>query len=822
MKRQRPDIIVYILLALICTVSLLLRVTVPWDQVFVGQWVKFTDNDAYFYMRLLDNISQHFPYLGNLDPYFHFPGGYNPLNLPQFFIYLMGFLAWLFGAGSPSQHTVDLIGVYFPAVMGALMAIPVFFIAREVFNKWAGLIAAAVITVLPGEYLIRTLLGNTDIHIIEIGFTTLFMLFLILAVKNSLHLDAAALMRNKRKILKPLIFSMLAGLCLGIYILSWQGALMFVLISFTWLVIQFISDHVRGRDTVYLGFTGLITYLTALLLALASAAGSLTIFSLLIAVLVSAVLAALSRLLTRFNLKVYIYPAVVAGLGMATVAILYVINRTLAETIFSTVTGIFTWQTGSLTAEMQPMLIYEGSFTLGLFWGNYTLCSLLALAALGIVIYQGARKGMPDNILLAVWTLFILLTTLAMRRFAYYLAINIALLSGYATWLLLNITVLKENKVWNSNKPVNTVKVRSKKARGQPAARPGMIALGVILIWVLTIYPNTGPLPGGDRPFFDVASKALFTPSNAWCEAMDWIRDKTSEPFGNPDYYYAQYKPPATDAPYEYPYTDYSTICWWDYGYWVTRMGHRPPFSNPGTGERGEQNYFTAQDQYQAARYSNNWGARYVILDEQTVNWRSDFPAIASAAREPVNKYCEIYYRLKDDKLVPTLLYYPEYYRTMAVRLFCFDGKEYSPKETAVISWEVKTAPDGTTYKEITDLRTFVFPEQAAAFIKKQESGNWCIVGKDPGISPVWLEEMRDYKLAYSSSQKSKIGSVEMPTVKIFEYTRDAIPVVGDWNGDKKWEVGLWIPSSGYFLLDINGNGIWDPAKGDLKLGPFG
>jgi len=774
-------------------------------------------------MRLLDNISHHFPVLGNTDPYFQFPGDYNPLCLPQFYIYLMGFFAWLFDAGSPSQHTVDLIGVFFPAVIGALMAIPVFFIAREVFHKWAGLIAAAVISVLPGEYLVRTLLGNPDIHGIEIFFSTLFMLFLILAVKSGMGLNLPAALKSRKELGKPLIFSILAGLCLGFYMWSWQGALLFVLISFAWLTIQFISDHVRGMDTSYLGFTGAITYLTALLLALVSGSGGLTIISLLIAALVSVALAALSWLLTRFNRSAYIYPAVAAGLGIAALAVLHMVNRTLTNVIFSTITGIFTWRTGSFTAEMQPMLVEGGSFTFGLFWGNYTLCSVLALIALGIIIYQAARKGTPDKMLLAVWTLFILLATLAMRRFAYYLAVNIALLSSYACWLLLEITVLRGNKAGQIKKTVKKARDRSKKAPGEAGTRPSMIALGIVMVAALTIYPNTGPLPGGDRPFFDVASKALFTPSDAWCEAMDWMRDQTAEPFGDPGHYYAIYKQPAAGAAYEYPSTDYSVICWWDYGYWVSRLGRRAPFSNPGSSTRGEQFYFSAQEQYTAARYANTWGSRYVILDEQTINWRGVFPAIANAAQQPVNRYFDLFYIEREGQLRPVLLYFPEYYRTMAVRLFCFDGREYAPQEpTVVIQWEMKTSPDGTNYKEIIDQKTFRYPEEAESFLKKQESGNWRIVGKHPNVSPVWLEAVRDYKLVYGSSRKTTVGNVEIPTVKIFEYSRNAIPVTGDWNGDRKWEVGLWIPSSGYFLLDMNGNGVWEPDNGDLKLGPFG
>ena len=68
-------IICAVILALAFIASLALRIAVPWDQVFTGGWIKFTDNDAYFYVRLLDNLSRHFPLLGSYDPYNIYPGG---------------------------------------------------------------------------------------------------------------------------------------------------------------------------------------------------------------------------------------------------------------------------------------------------------------------------------------------------------------------------------------------------------------------------------------------------------------------------------------------------------------------------------------------------------------------------------------------------------------------------------------------------------------------------------------------------------------------------------------------------------------------------
>ncbi|MBN1691403.1 MAG: oligosaccharyl transferase, archaeosortase A system-associated [Dehalococcoidia bacterium] len=776
MTRSRLEFIVFaVLLCAIFGISLALRTGLPWEQVFTGQWIKLTDNDAYYYVRLLDNLSSHFPLLGKFDPYSIFPAGKDLSGQPLFFVYFMGFFTWLLGGGHPSQQTVDVVAVLFPAVLGALMVFPVFFIGRAVFNKWAGLAAALFITFIPGEYLARTLLGNTDIHAMEIFFSTLFMLFLLLAVNSgkdtSLHPLPQA---GRRALARPIIYSAAAGLCLGIYVMSWEGALLFVLISFAWLVLQIIINHLRGRPAGYLGLAGGITYLCALLSSFAARPGLMASLSLLAALAAAAVLPLLSWYMQRRKLKpAYYIPCVLALAGLGILAV-YLVSPALPGQMFSAIVKFFMWRPSVTIAEAQPLLIDRGSFTLAMTWGNFTTASVMGLIGLGIIIYQVCRNGSPGITMLAVWSIFTLLAALAMRRFAYYFAVNAALLSGYTGWLILRATGFKEDTALAPPPPASpaskkkTKTARSRAAQGGARANRALLALGGAAVVLLAVYPNTGPLPGGDRPFSDVATRALYTPSDAWYESLDWMRGNTPEPFGEPGYYYEYYQKDSSGAQ---PSAAYSVVCWWDNGYWVTRIAHRVPFSNPGSAQIGEQYLFTAQDPAAADKIASASGMKYVVLSDYLVDWTKGLETVAADAGQPASRYYEIYYRTQNGKLSPTLLYYPEYYQMLSVRLYCFDGKEFTPSETAVISWEAKTGADGAPYKEITGLKTFGSQADAAAFIDMQKEGNWRIVGKDPHISPVPLEALEGYRHVYSSSQKSHIGNAELPEVRIFEYT---------------------------------------------------
>ena len=114
--RYSPGLLVGILLVIFFGVALYLRVALPYDKVFTGEWIKFTGLDGYYHMRLVDNLVHNFPHRITFDPYTYFPYGLT-VSWPPFFDWLLAGIIWLVGLGSPSQHLVGVVGVYFPAVL---------------------------------------------------------------------------------------------------------------------------------------------------------------------------------------------------------------------------------------------------------------------------------------------------------------------------------------------------------------------------------------------------------------------------------------------------------------------------------------------------------------------------------------------------------------------------------------------------------------------------------------------------------------------------------------------------------------------------------
>jgi dolichyl-diphosphooligosaccharide--protein glycosyltransferase len=150
-----PKLVAGILVALFLGVALYLRIILPYDQVFTGGWIKLIGNDSHLFMRQVDNLVHNFPHLISLDPYLGYPKA-DALGGINFFVYFLAGIIWLVGLGSPTQHTVDVVSVYFPAILGALTVIPVFFIGKALFNRWAGVLSAGLLAILPGDFLTRT------------------------------------------------------------------------------------------------------------------------------------------------------------------------------------------------------------------------------------------------------------------------------------------------------------------------------------------------------------------------------------------------------------------------------------------------------------------------------------------------------------------------------------------------------------------------------------------------------------------------------------------------------------------------------------------
>ncbi len=773
-KKTFPGwLITLLVLVIACGLSFYLRVVLPYQSVFDGQRIKLTSNDAYFYMRMVDNLVQNFPQLYGFDPYWVFPGGFSTANFPAFFTFLLAGIVKILGGASPSQQTVDTISVYVPAILGTLTVIPVYFIGKTLVNRWAGVIAAVALALMPGELLVLSLLGNTDHHSMEVLLTSCFALFFMLSIKRGRQFTYTMLIKGQfPEAGQHLPYALIAGIFLGLYLITWSGALLFVFIIFIYFIIQFISDHLRGFPTDYLSKVAIICFLVAMLIFVPVSRDKLTLLSLAVIILVPIALNVLSAVMAAREVKPLYYPVTVAGLAVLGTIVAWLVFPTLFQTAMEHISGLFSWRMGQdVVGEMKPLFFPGDGFTLDMAWSQYALVLYSGLAGLILLIYYSIRKGQSELIFLAVWSMVMMLASFAMVRFATYFTVCLVLLTGcLAGWI--TEACLPAKSVDQPVKPRKKAK-RNLAAQKLPLRTVlAAIAAGIAVVIIL--------IPGAVSAV-NSARNPSFTPGNAWMEAMEWMKKNTPEPFGQADFYYKLYDTPAPGKPYLYPDTFYSVAVWPDYGYWVTRMGHRVPTSNPGSYgiyaggyEIAEQAalYFTSTDEKARAGYMKKWQAKYVIVDSRIASPNDKFYALARLSNKQESDFYELCWQKKDTKYTPLLVFYPEYYRSMIIHLYNFDGKQAVPQSTLIMAYQDQFTADGQKFKEITGFKTFRNYAEAESFISSQKQGQYRIIGTDPLASPVPLEQLPGYKPVYQSAQKTSSGSIPLPAIKIFEYTQ--------------------------------------------------
>lgn len=773
---QLQSITTGILLALFFFIALYLRVGFIHNQVFVDGQVRFSDPDSYYHMRLVDNMSHHFPSRITFDPYTNYPHG-SRVPWPPLFDWMIVSIAWVFGLGSLSQHMLEVTGAWLAPILASATVIPVYFIGKQLFNKWVGILSSSLIAVLPGEFLTYSVLGCCDHHAAEALFSTLTMLFLILSLKcaKQRQLGFSAFRQPCWASLgEPLLYPSIAGIFLGMYLLTWVGGLLLLFIFFVYFVAQSVIDYFRHEASDYL----LIASLPMVLLGTAISAfwvtqlwtGRWFALALPIVVLTPIVLVVLSKFLARKNIRPIYYPFILLGLGLTGLAGLWVVNPSFFGSLSWAFSYVLPHRSSLDIWEMQPLLLPFGEFSLSYAWSRFTTAFFFGIVSIGILSYSIVRKASAEKTLLIVWSLLMLFAVLGQTRFSYYLAVNIALLTGYLSWRLLHFWGFRDTdaKISNVRKKTSRITTTSiKKTKGnslQTMPRTFRIAAGPLIIISLIFVPNLWQVPV-------YANEPRFFPDNAWLESLSWLKQNTPDPFDDPDFYYKLYQPPARGQHYQYPESAYGVMSWWSYGHWITRIAHRIPISNPfQQGASQAANFFLAQNEAAAEAIVDRLGVKYIIIDE---NIATGFYGKASWAGVSEEDFYAVYYQRQKNILVPVLLFHPAYYRSLSVRLYNFDGKAVTPSNCTVISYKEKVYPDGALRKEITSTRTFTEYEDAEAYISQQKTEDFTIVSDNPFISPVPLEALKHYRLIYSSKAgKMQPGVGKVASVKIFEYVK--------------------------------------------------
>ena len=750
-----------LLLAVIVVIAFLLRTVFVWRAVFTGEGVNYQDSDAWYHMRLIDNLAHNFPHRATIDPYLGTPAP--PVAVPLLFDLFVGAVALVAGLGAPSPDTIEKVGALTPPVLGALTTLPVYLIGQRLFGRLTGLLAAGLLAIGPGQLLARSMLGFTDHHVAEALLTSLTILAAISALQ-------ATTPRAR------LIRAALTGLALSSYLMAWSGGALLVFVLVTWGAVQYVLDDFResgGSRGTLPGSPSQEDRIAPLLLP-ALAVALLTLLTLqdktlwrfaiqmtavLAGLVVMVAMAAIRRLLRMLGAPRGALTAALVVIAVGGVVVFRIAAPGLTYAILNDLQRFRPNSTGFTVSEIRPLLFMTGTMSIVVPFIVFGPSFFIGLGGLGWLGWRALRTAKPPLLLFVVWSVLMYVATLGQNRFGYYLNLNLALLTGAAGGAALTWAWSLPSRRTRSRADARRARVKAVEAMARPRRWLQALVLAALVAVVLV------PSALLAKP---MASNNLGLPPG-YRASLEWLRQHTPEPFPAGDYYFARYRNGETLG------ASYTVMAWWDYGYEIIRLARRVPVANPtqaGAGEAGR--FFTATDEGEAVKILDEYRTRYVIAHaEVPILPRGEvvqgkFETMVWWSGKKVDRYWETFLT-KDPKtgqLGPLVLFHPEYYRTLMVRLYVYGGGAYTPKDTTyVITYRDHPNADGTVGKEILESRRFKTYEGAAAYLDRFGHTGRLIVGLNPKESPVPIEPLTRFRMVHESAG-------DAPAVRVFEYLK--------------------------------------------------
>ncbi|ADI74124.1 Oligosaccharyl transferase STT3 subunit [Methanohalobium evestigatum Z-7303] len=655
--------------------------TIPKAGVFISEnFVRFGGNDPWYHLRNVENILHNFPDMLWFDAYTQFPNGTEQVFAPLFDM-ILAFILWIIGLGDPSQSLIHTFSAYYPTILGALVVIPTYFAGKWLYDRRVGLLSAILVAIAPGQFLSRSMIGFNDHHIAETLFSTIVAALLIIAiVKARQHNISFENLKNKNfsEFKQAIPYFIFTGIALGLYTLSWKGALFFSFIIGVYITIQHIIDHLHGRSTDYLAIGGITIFFVTLIMVLITpelgGSKSLNIKGLLGGILAFPILTGISIALKNKDLKRYYYPFAVAAFFIAGIGLARLFSPS-AYQLVTNVGGYFMRTGGALTiAEASPLLNMGGQFSFAPLWFNFGTLALISFLALAFLAYKSTKENTPERTFLIIWSIMVIWAMLQQNRFAYYYSVNASLLSAFIGIKILDFAG------WQTLTDNFREKLHSSKEKlNFGSFLKNNLGIWHIIAFVIVILVLIVPTANETMN----QTRGVGGPQGQWIEGLQWLEYNTPDPGLD---YYESYEIPE-DGSYDYPDEAYGVMSWWDYGHWIEVIGHRIPNANPfqqGIGGRrgsindeampGASTFFTAPSEEKATEVleeihpdPDKAGARYVVSDAQMATGK--FYAMAAWTLDTKDYYVQVQTQ-QGQQRVPG----ERYYNSMEARLHIFDG----------------------------------------------------------------------------------------------------------------------------------------------------
>ena len=520
--------------------------------------------DPYYNMRLIDTTMQtgRFSYYSssNPDPLLAYPYGQSGGRGPLLVMSAIGFSKLL----TPFMSEADAVGYamqFVPALFGALLVFPVYFIGKELFGKKAGLVAALLIALIPihissGHGSAYALFDHDSFNLLLYFLTFLFL------IKSFKEKDT----------LRRILYALIAGLPLAALSMVWVEAQFLYTVITVYVIVQLLFDLFTNKVDEGFVLSASIVMFTGFFVSwpfpFARGIPLDLPFFLALGVMV---FGGLCILFKRKQIPWVISYPFIAGIGVVAAGFLYIVYsypntfsffaplNDLSRILYGT--GIYGNKVSLTIAEAGTYNLSRTVMSYGpaLYW--------LAWAGFVFLIYQYVKqKGRRDYLM--ILTLFVIniwLTSTA-GRFLNDMVPLIALLSGWIIWYLISRIDYKQM--------ARNIRNAGGGFRGIRKGVRIYHIFGVLFIAFLILIPN-GYLA------LDAAVPSAASKNGTSNMKYDFFGQNHSSAFGSSTYK-EQYWVAAyawlnkQDTNITNPVRRPAYISWWDYGFYEVAVGGHP------------------------------------------------------------------------------------------------------------------------------------------------------------------------------------------------------------------------------------------------------
>ncbi|MFA5860260.1 MAG: oligosaccharyl transferase, archaeosortase A system-associated [Candidatus Thermoplasmatota archaeon] len=595
----------------------------------------FIGTDPFYHYRETLGIVRAFPRVPRWDPWTFYPIGTGTGQFGSLFDWVCAaFVVLTQGRNASEAYVQQVLGVY-PAVLGAILVVPFFFLAKKLLGTPGAIVASVTIALLPGEFLIRSVAGYSDHHVAEAVTSLLGLLgVFVAATKGHALRDRIARHRESSAWRSIIAWGVLGGVALAINFYTWQPAILFAAILTLWLTVVILIEDGAGGDGLGYAVGAAIAFVTTGLLMLPVVEQfnitEFNTYSLMHPVASFAAAAWVlcvhfaARSTKRHHISPWAVPSVVVGAALVGYAMIVAFLADLYASILwgmSWITGFGVRRTTFTIAEARPAEFFcsnDGQHScLQNDFGAAAVFALFILAGLFVWVLWKRR---PADILLLIWSIVIVQATRTQIRFSYYLALVIAMLIGWlaariSEWSGLEAALNGEATKAVPSKGRKTRRVETTASKVQ-AWQPFAVAAALLLVLPGNVFASDNSYPGWKRADIRGADGDLVL----WMEGLDWMRSHT--PDAGVDLGVVTPQPPRGQL-YDYPPQTYGVLTWWDYGHWIETIAQRPPVANPfQQAAPFAATYFTERDPSVAEKRLDDWvqgkgPIRYVFIDDE-------------------------------------------------------------------------------------------------------------------------------------------------------------------------------------------------------------